>query len=153
MRLKYGDHFSSDAGAQWRVVFVLTLMPWLMKFSQACERHDDEDDDSEESDADWQLGDSGVGAANGANVALSGNVPWNPSDDSFSSVASGGSEGENARQSRRNDSLKHFESAKSFRGSNGDDVGRSVRNASWKQYASAKSFGSTNGDAVVRSGT
>ena len=93
MRLKYGEYFSADAGAQWRIVFVLTLMPWLVKFSQAHEQNGVEDDSDEtggDENIDWQLGDSNVMAANGGNVEVSGNVPWHPADDddSFSSVAS-----------------------------------------------------------------
>jgi hypothetical protein len=48
MRLKYGRTFSSDAGAAWRILFVLTLMPWLLKHRQGnIKRGDDEDSDDE----------------------------------------------------------------------------------------------------------
>jgi len=45
MRLKYGEHFCTDAGAMWRNVFVLTLFPWLLKYRQGQDDDDDDDDD------------------------------------------------------------------------------------------------------------
>jgi hypothetical protein len=47
MRLRYGEHFGSDAGATWRRIFVETLFPWLLKYRQG---YDDDDDDSEDVD-------------------------------------------------------------------------------------------------------
>ena len=32
MRLKHGSSFCTDAGCAWRRLFVLALMPWLMKY-------------------------------------------------------------------------------------------------------------------------
>jgi hypothetical protein len=157
MRLKHGEYFSTDAGAQWRVVFVLTLMPWLVKFSQGRDHGDDDDESNESGDgADWQLDDSRELAAAGDRdaVKVSGNVPWNPSAsdvNSFSSAASdacvnggggGGGVDENGRSGRKLSS-KRFASAKSFGDSGSwDDVGASSgRNASWNQFASARAFG------------
>jgi len=157
MRLKHGEYFGTDAGAQWRIVFVLTLMPWLVKFSQGREHGGDEGDDSDEEsaddvNADWELGDSNASAAkgDGDRVKLTGNIPWNPSDESVSSVTSGDGDGENGRQSR-NASWNQYASAKSFGRKKGNDMGRS-RRTSWQQYVSAKSFGSSNGDSVSNSG-
>lgn len=157
MRLKHGEYFSNDAGAQWRVVFVLTLMPWLVKFSQERD-HGDGDDESDESGdgADWQLDDDSkeLAASSGRDtVKVSGNVPRRNSmasdEDSFSSVASdavvngdgddidGEDKDEDGRPGKKL-SWERFASAKSF----GDDVGASsVRSASWNQFASARAFG------------
>lgn len=34
MRLKYRDHFCSDAGAAWRRLFIATLFPWILKYRE-----------------------------------------------------------------------------------------------------------------------
>lgn len=150
MRLKHGQYFSTDAGAQWRVVFVLTLMPWLVKFSHARDNDDDDEDSYESGDnEEWGLGDSDAFvAANGGGdqegVEVTGNVPWNPSDasddnDDFSSVAS-----MESVDSGQNVSMKRYESAHSFKTSsvrNGGVVRRSsTRNTSFNEFASARDF-------------
>merc|ERR1739842_280156 len=32
MRLRHGPNFRSDAGCAWRRIFILSLMPWLVKY-------------------------------------------------------------------------------------------------------------------------
>jgi hypothetical protein len=48
MRLKYGEHFCSDAGAAWRRLFISTLYPWMLKYRAGF------DDDADDSSADEQ---------------------------------------------------------------------------------------------------
>ena len=128
MRLKHGEYFSGDAGAQWRVVFTLTLMPWLVKFSQARGNDDDNDDEdsdenADEADDDWATQDSGAFAADeNGYVEWSGNGPRIPSDGWHSPVPS----------------------------EDADDMKRSGRNVSWNQFWSTKSFGSSDEDVGQR---
>ena len=35
LKLRHGDNFGRQAGARWRILFALALMPWLRK----CRRH------------------------------------------------------------------------------------------------------------------
>eukprot|EP00978_Attheya_sp_CCMP212_P014702 scaffold37585_cov61-Attheya_sp.AAC.5 len=50
MRLKYGKRFSSDAGAAWRILLVLTLMPWMLKHRQGKIKGGDDEDSDDESE-------------------------------------------------------------------------------------------------------
>lgn len=131
-------------------MFTLTIMPWLVKFSEARKHGMVDDSDSDESvdeaNADWQLPGSDVFAANddAGDVKVTGNVPWSSGDDAddgFSSAASDNSERDEARQSRRNVSWNaQYASAKSPRSTNENALGES-QNFSWNQFASARSFG------------
>jgi hypothetical protein len=47
MRLKYGEHFCSDAGAAWRRLFIATLFPWMLKYREG---YDDNKADDEYED-------------------------------------------------------------------------------------------------------
>lgn len=152
MRLKHGEYFSTDAGAQWRVVFVLTLMPWMVKYSNARGGNDDESSEESDDDADWQLNDSTNIAENGADsVRVSGNVPWNPSaslsalddDDEYSSVPSDADSVE-AERPRLRPFWKRRESSDSFvstSAGNGESFGMSQRRSTQlSQFASARAF-------------
>jgi hypothetical protein len=76
MRLKHGEYFGSDAGAMWRKLFVLTLMPWLAKYSG---RSDDDVDDDAVVDIDPLEEIPPISGQEMTDLQLSGNVPWNPS--------------------------------------------------------------------------
>lgn len=65
MRLKHGDYFASNAGAAWRHLFVLTLMPWLLKHRQG----NDPEEEVEEIDFDEYLISERSKAGGGASTA------------------------------------------------------------------------------------
>ena len=46
MRLKHGRDFGTAAGAKWRLLFVLSLAPWLARYRK--KRDDDDDSDDED---------------------------------------------------------------------------------------------------------
>lgn len=52
MRLRYGEHFCSDAGAAWRRLFIATLFPWMLKYRDG---YDDDVEDSIDGDTDEQF--------------------------------------------------------------------------------------------------
>ena len=135
MRLKHGEYFGTDAGAQWRILFTLTLMPWLIKFSQARKHGMDDESDSDasadEANDDWQLPGSDSFSNSGVKV-VTGNVPWSSGDDDgFSSVASDYSRKDISTQANR----------VSFKQSSERNGHRSERQSSLDQFASARSFG------------
>eukprot|EP00547_Thalassionema_nitzschioides_P006700 CAMPEP_0194218658 /NCGR_PEP_ID=MMETSP0156-20130528/24313_1 /TAXON_ID=33649 /ORGANISM="Thalassionema nitzschioides, Strain L26-B" /LENGTH=1129 /DNA_ID=CAMNT_0038948105 /DNA_START=84 /DNA_END=3473 /DNA_ORIENTATION=- len=43
MRYKYGENFSSDAGAAWRRIFISTLFPWVLKYKEHVEENIEDD--------------------------------------------------------------------------------------------------------------
>merc|ERR1712032_403017 len=40
MKLRYGENFSTTAGATWRLLFITALMPWLRKHRIQDEKFD-----------------------------------------------------------------------------------------------------------------
>ena len=48
MRIKHGQDFSSAAGAKWRLLFTLSLFPWLARYRK--KRGGGDDDDSDDDD-------------------------------------------------------------------------------------------------------
>lgn len=81
MRLKYGENFGSDAGAAWRNLFVLSLMPWLLKHRAAVDKDDEEDDDDDEEEF-FPLEESRPEEHPTIEnvVRFEGNVPWMETD-------------------------------------------------------------------------
>ena len=90
MRLKHGEYFGNDAGAAWRKLFVLALMPWLMKYNKECVNDfDDNDDNVDEEFAPIDDMLPPIPDDELRQVRVSGNVPWkkSPSSKYFSSEA------------------------------------------------------------------
>jgi hypothetical protein len=149
MRLKHGQYFGTDAGAHWRILFTLTLMPWLVKFSQARKHGMDDESDSDanakDSNDDWQL--PGPDSFSNSSVKLTGDAPWirDGDDDSFSSVANDYSRQDISttnmdrftQTSKRNVTWKTSDREKRMPSINGD---RFERVSSLDQFASARSF-------------
>lgn len=56
MRLRYREHFGTDAGAAWRNIFVLVLFPWLLKYREGFGGEEDVEDYQQPTDDDDMMG-------------------------------------------------------------------------------------------------